>query len=54
MTVAIRPQTDFQEGPCRPHRKTRIDPFRPFKFAKANVGYRNVKRSSNSRDKLGS
>ncbi len=40
MTVAIRPQMDFQDSPCGPRRKARIDPQRSFKFTDANVGFR--------------
>ena len=50
----LGPQTVFQRGACRQHRKAGIDPNRPFKAAIANVRYPIAKRPSNGRDQLGS
>ena len=52
MTVAIRPQMDFQESPCGPRRKARIDPNQSFRLADANVSYRIAKQSSNGSDQI--
>ncbi len=50
----LGPQTVFQRGACRQHRKAGIDPNQSFKFADANVSYWIAKQPFERRDQLGS